>query len=118
MPGRACPASIPHMYWVLASLFGALAVILAFPTVGWAPLVLLAWTPLLVLARRSTWKQRQGCHPLVHSSLCGEMTRSVKLKARAKEVAAAGNPSQRTRHPEGRARWNQMSAKYAMWARG
>lgn len=58
MPGRACPASIPHMYWVLASLFGALAVILAFPTVGWAPLVLLAWTPLLVLARRSTWKQR------------------------------------------------------------
>lgn len=46
------------MQWFFAALFGAVAVILAFPTFGWAVPVLVAWTPLLVLARDSTWKQR------------------------------------------------------------
>ncbi len=46
------------MQWILAALFGALAVILAFPTFGWAVPVLVAWAPLLVLARDSTWRQR------------------------------------------------------------
>jgi apolipoprotein N-acyltransferase len=46
------------MNWTLAALFGALAVILAFPTFGWAAPVLVAWTPLLVLSRVSGWRQR------------------------------------------------------------
>ena len=46
------------MQWIFAALFGALAVILAFPTFGWVLPVLVAWTPLLVLSRDSTWKQR------------------------------------------------------------
>lgn len=46
------------MHWFFAALFGALAVLLAFPTVGWVLPALVAWTPLLVLSRDSTWKER------------------------------------------------------------
>ena len=42
-----------------AALFGAVAIILAFPTVGWAAPVLVAWVPLLVVARDlPSWRHR------------------------------------------------------------
>ena len=41
-----------------AALGGALAVILAFPTIGWSPAVFLAWPPLLWFAPRLPWRRR------------------------------------------------------------
>ena len=41
-----------------SSLFGAGAFILAFPTVGWAVPILVAWVPLLILAPHWGWKRR------------------------------------------------------------
>ncbi|MGM0575024.1 MAG: apolipoprotein N-acyltransferase [Myxococcota bacterium] len=43
---------------LLAALFGAACVVLAFPTVGWAVPILAAWVPLLVVARRVAWRRR------------------------------------------------------------
>ncbi len=51
---RAAPRWAPRV----AALVGALAVILAFPTIGWAPLVLLAWPPLLWFAPALPWRRR------------------------------------------------------------
>lgn len=42
----------------LAALFGALAVVAAFPTVGWVLPVLVAWPWLLAESRQLTWKRR------------------------------------------------------------
>ena len=43
---------------LMASAFGGLMMILAFPTLGWAFPVLVAWAPLLTLARDWGWKRR------------------------------------------------------------
>ncbi|MDP6946283.1 MAG: hypothetical protein QF464_19195, partial [Myxococcota bacterium] len=43
---------------LIAALFGALLVILAYPTVGWAVLMLVAWAPLLTVMRDLTGRQR------------------------------------------------------------
>jgi apolipoprotein N-acyltransferase len=46
------------MTWCLAALSGALCIIVAFPTMGWAPLALVAWTPLLIVSRGASWRRR------------------------------------------------------------
>ena len=43
---------------LLAALLGALILILAYPTVGWAPLMAFAWVPLLVTSRSLNLKER------------------------------------------------------------
>ncbi|MGB0588560.1 MAG: apolipoprotein N-acyltransferase [Myxococcota bacterium] len=43
---------------LLAALVGAIIVILAYPTVGWALLMPVAWAPLLIAARTLTGRQR------------------------------------------------------------
>jgi apolipoprotein N-acyltransferase len=58
-----------------ASLWGALMVILAFPTVDLAFPILLAWPPLLVVARRLTWKRR-----LVAGWLMGTVYQAVLFR--------------------------------------
>ena len=66
---------------LIAALAGALLVILAYPTISWAPLMVFAWTPLLVACRPAeglaglTWRQR-----LLAGWLMGFVARAVLFR--------------------------------------
>ena len=60
---------------LLAACLGALIVILAYPTVGWALLMLFAWVPLLVVSRELSGRER-----LVAGLVMGFIARAVLFR--------------------------------------